>query len=183
MEKAPFTNRLSFASTRHVHEYPDFLDIQLKSYQKFSQIDIAPADRKDQGLQKIFKENFPIQDSREQHTLEFLYYDIDTPKYTIKECQDRGITYAVPLKAKLRLSSTDESDEASETIEQEVFLGDLPWMTERGTFIVNGAERVIVSQLHRSPGPVFSQSKKVKDIQNKPYYGAFSDSRFDQFFL
>jgi len=158
MEKAPFTNRLSFASTRHVQEYPDFLDIQLKSYQKFSQIDIAPADRKDQGLQKIFKENFPIQDSREQHTLEFLYYDIDTPKYTIKECQDRGITYAVPLKAKLRLSSTDESDEASETIEQEVFLGDLPWMTERGTFIVNGAERVIVSQLHRSPGVFFGQN-------------------------
>lgn len=158
MEKAPFTNRLSFASTRHVQEYPDFLDIQLKSYQKFSQIDIAPADREDQGLEKIFKENFPIQDSREQHTLEFLYYDIDTPKYTIKECQDRGITYAVPLKAKLRLSSTDESDEASETIEQEVFLGDLPWMTERGTFIVNGAERVIVSQLHRSPGVFFGQN-------------------------
>jgi len=158
MEKIPHTERLTFARTKHVIDYPDFLDIQLESFRNFTQLDIAPKDRETQGLQKIFKDNFPIQDSREQHILEFLYYNVDTPKYTIKECQDRGLTYAVPLKAKLRLSSVDDSDEASETIEQEVFLGDLPWMTERGTFIVNGAERVIVSQLHRSPGVFFGQN-------------------------
>jgi DNA-directed RNA polymerase subunit beta len=101
---------------------------------------------------------FPIQDSRETHILEFIYYAVDTPKYNIRECQERGLTYAVPLKARLRLSSVDSTDEASETIEQEVFLGDLPWMTERGTFIINGAERVIVSQLHRSPGVFFGQN-------------------------
>ena len=133
-------------------DYPDFLDIQLESFEKFVQLDIAPNERKNQGLQRIFNENFPIQDSRETHILEFLYYNVDVPRYTIKECQDRGLTYSVPLKSKLRLSSVDESDEASETIEQEVFLGDLPWMTNRGTFIINGAERVVVSQLHRSPG-------------------------------
>lgn len=158
MEKVPFTDRLSFAKTQHVIDYPDFLDIQLKSFGNFTQLDIAPEDRKDQGLQKIFNENFPIQDSRETHILEFLHYSVDTPKYNIKECQERGLSYAVPLKAKLRLSAVDEEDEATETIEQEVFLGDLPWMTERGTFIINGAERVIVSQLHRSPGVFFGQN-------------------------
>ncbi|MEX0995163.1 MAG: DNA-directed RNA polymerase subunit beta [Balneolaceae bacterium] len=158
MEKIPFTDRLSFGRTKHVIDYPDFLDIQLASFEHFTQLDVAPKDRKDQGLQRIFNDNFPIVDSRETHILEFLYYAVDTPKYNIKECQERGLTYAIPLKAKLRLSAVDESDEASETIEQEVFLGDLPWMTERGTFIVNGAERVIVSQLHRSPGVFFGQS-------------------------
>ncbi|MEX1123330.1 MAG: DNA-directed RNA polymerase subunit beta, partial [Balneolales bacterium] len=103
-------------------------------------------------------EHFPITDSREQNILEFLYFTIDTPKYNIRECQDRGLTYSLPLKAKLRLSAIDQTDEASETIEQEVFLGDLPWMTERGTFVINGSERVIVSQLHRSPGVFFGQS-------------------------
>ncbi len=158
MEKIPFTDRLSFASTEHVHDYPDFLDIQLESFGDFTQLDIAPEDRKNQGLQKIFNDNFPIQDSRETHILEFLYYSVDTPKYSMKECQERGLSYAVPLKAKLRLSAVDDDDEATETIEQEVFLGDLPWMTERGTFIINGAERVIVSQLHRSPGAFFGQN-------------------------
>ncbi|MEX1135348.1 MAG: DNA-directed RNA polymerase subunit beta, partial [Balneolales bacterium] len=117
-----------------------------------------PEDRKEQGLQQIFMEHFPITDSREQNILEFLYFSIDTPKYNIRECQDRGLTYSLPLKAKLRLSAIDQTDEASETIEQEVFLGDLPWMTERGTFVINGSERVIVSQLHRSPGVFFGQS-------------------------
>ncbi|MFN1836259.1 DNA-directed RNA polymerase subunit beta [Balneola sp. MJW-20] len=158
MQKIKNTERLSFGRTQHVLDYPDFLDIQLESFEKFVQLDIAPNERKNQGLQRIFNENFPIQDSRETHILEFLYYNVDVPRYTIKECQDRGLTYSVPLKSKLRLSSVDESDEASETIEQEVFLGDLPWMTNRGTFIINGAERVIVSQLHRSPGVFFGQS-------------------------
>ncbi|SMO97190.1 DNA-directed RNA polymerase subunit beta [Gracilimonas mengyeensis] len=158
MQTIPNTDRLSFGKTKHVLDYPDFLDIQLESFEKFVQLDIAPNERQNQGLQRIFNENFPIQDSRETHILEFLYYNVDVPRYTESECQDRGLTYSVPLKAKLRLSSVDESDEASETIEQEVFLGDLPWMTNRGTFIVNGAERVIVSQLHRSPGVFFGQS-------------------------
>lgn len=158
MEKIPFTDRLTFASTEHVLDYPDFLDIQLQSFEDFTQLDVAPEDRKVQGLQKIFTENFPIQDSRETHILEFLYYSVDTPKYSMKECQERGLSYAVPLKAKMRLSAVDDDDEATETIEQEVFLGDLPWMTERGTFIINGAERVIVSQLHRSPGVFFGQN-------------------------
>ncbi|MCH8549014.1 MAG: DNA-directed RNA polymerase subunit beta [Balneolaceae bacterium] len=158
MEKIPHTERLSFGRIQHVIDYPDFLDIQLKSFNDFAQLDVAPNDREDKGLQRIFNENFPIQDTRETHILEFLYYAVDTPKYSIRECQDRGLTYAIPLKAKLRLSSVDDTDEASETIEQEVFLGDLPWMTNRGTFIVNGAERVIVSQLHRSPGVFFGQN-------------------------
>lgn len=158
MEKIPFTDRLTFASTEHILDYPDFLDIQLQSFEDFTQLDVAPEDRKVQGLQKIFSENFPIQDSRETHILEFLYYSVDTPKYSMKECAERGLSYAVPLKAKMRLSAVDDDDEATETIEQEVFLGDLPWMTERGTFIINGAERVIVSQLHRSPGVFFGQN-------------------------
>ncbi|MEX0859296.1 MAG: DNA-directed RNA polymerase subunit beta [Balneolaceae bacterium] len=158
MQTIPNTERLSFGSAKHVMDYPDFLDIQLESFEKFVQLDIAPNERQSQGLQRIFNENFPIQDTRETHILEFLYYNVDVPRYTIAECQDRGLTYSVPLKAKLRLSSVDDSDEASETIEQEVFLGDLPWMSNRGTFIINGAERVIVSQLHRSPGVFFGQS-------------------------
>jgi len=158
MPKIPNTDRQTFGKTKHVIDYPDFLDIQLQSFENFVQLDVAPNDRENVGLQRIFNENFPIQDTRETHILEFIYYTVDTPKYNIKECQERGLTFAVPLKAKLRLSSADENDEASETIEQEVFLGDLPWMTERGTFIINGAERVIVSQLHRSPGVFFGQS-------------------------
>ncbi len=154
----PHTGRISFARTKHVIDYPDFLDIQLDSFRKFAQLDKGPEDREDMGLQLIFNEHFPITDSREQNILEFIYYAVDTPKYSIEECQDRGLTYSLPLKAKLRLSAMDQTDEASETIEQEVFLGDLPWMTERGTFIINGAERVIVSQLHRSPGVFFGQS-------------------------
>ena len=158
MQTIPNTERLSFGKTKHVLDYPDFLDIQLESFEKFVQLDIAPNERESQGLQRIFNENFPIQDTRETHILEFLYFNVDVPRYTIAECQDRGLTYSVPLKAKLRLSSVDDSDEASETIEQEVFLGDLPWMSNRGTFIINGAERVIVSQLHRSPGVFFGQN-------------------------
>lgn len=157
-ETLPFSNRITFARTKQVSEYPDFLDIQLKSFREFGQLDTPPEEREEKGLQQIFMEHFPITDSREQNILEFLHYDVDTPKYTVSECQERGLTFSVPLKAKLRLSAVDQTDEASETIEQEVFLGDLPWMTDRGTFIINGAERVIVSQLHRSPGVFFGQS-------------------------
>jgi len=152
------TGRISFARTQNVLDYPDFLDVQLESFRRFTQWDVDPEDREEIGLQKIFLEHFPIQDTREQSILEFIYYAVDTPKYSVTECQDRGLTYALPLKAKLRLSASDPGDDASETIEQEVFLGDLPWMTERGTFIINGSERVIVSQLHRSPGVFFGQS-------------------------
>ena len=165
MEKIPFTDRLTFASTEHVLDYPDFLDVQLKSFGQFTQLDIAPEDRKVQGLQKIFHDNFPIQDSRETHILEFMHYSVDTPKYSMKECQDRGLSFAVPLKAKLRLSAVDDDDETTETIEQEVFLGDLPWMTEKGSFIINGAERVIVSQLHRSPGVFFGTNEHPNGTQ------------------
>jgi len=161
----PFTNRISFASTKAVIDYPDFLDIQNGSFRRFTQWNIAPDDREEIGLQRIFNEHFPITNSREQNILEFLYYTVDTPKYNIRECQDRGLTYSVPLKAKLRLSAIDQTDEASETIEQEVFLGELPWMTERGTFIINGAERVIVSQLHRSPGVFFGMSMHPNGTQ------------------
>ncbi|MEX0680195.1 MAG: DNA-directed RNA polymerase subunit beta [Balneolales bacterium] len=152
------TGRISFARTQNILDYPDFLDVQVESFRRFTQWDVDPEDREEIGLQQIFLEHFPIQDTREQSILEFLYYSVDTPKYSITECQDRGLTYALPLKAKLRLSASDPGDDAGETIEQEVFLGDLPWMTDRGTFIINGSERVIVSQLHRSPGVFFGQS-------------------------
>ncbi|MCH8566902.1 MAG: DNA-directed RNA polymerase subunit beta [Balneolales bacterium] len=161
----PFTNRITFATTKKVLEYPDFLDIQIESFNRFTQWDVAPGDREEIGLQRIFNEHFPITNSREQNILEFLYYSIDTPKYNVQECVDRGLTFSVPLKAKLRLSSIDQTDEASETIEQEVFLGELPWMTERGTFVINGAERVIVSQLHRSPGVFFGMSMHPNGTQ------------------
>lgn len=161
----PFSNRISFASIKKILDYPDFLDIQIDSFYRFAQWDIAPEDRDNIGLQRIFNEHFPITNSKEQNILEFLYYSIDTPKYNIEECVDRGLTFSVPLKAKLRLSSIDQTDEASETIEQEVFLGELPWMTDRGTFVINGAERVIVSQLHRSPGLFFGTSMHPNGTQ------------------
>jgi len=142
-----------------VIDYPDFLDVQLKSFIDFFQLD-TPAEKKEgEGLYKVFMENFPITDSRENFVLEFIDYTVDPPKYSIQECIERGLTYSVPLKAKLRLLCNDEENEDFETIEQEVFLGHIPYMTERGSFIVNGAERVIVSQLHRSPGVFFAQSK------------------------
>ena len=150
--------RESFARIPTVWDYPDFLDIQLKSFHDFVQDDVPPEDREDdEGLQAVFNEHFPIQDSRERYTLEFVNYGLDAPKHTIEECIAQGLTFSVPLKATLRLSSKEEDgdDEAIEAIEQEVYLGTLPFMTDRGTFIVNGAERVIVAQLHRSPGLFF----------------------------
>jgi len=154
------TGRFSFASTRAVLDYPDFLGVQLKSFNDFVQPDVLPEERKEQGLQSVFQEHFPITDSRERYTLEFIHYGLDAPKHSVEECIAQGLSYSVPLKAKLRLSSKEDEDEdeAEEAVEQEVYLGNLPFMTERGTFVINGAERVVVSQLHRSPGVFFGQS-------------------------
>jgi len=141
-----------------VIDYPDFLDVQLKSFQEFFQLDTSSEDRKFEGLFKVFSENFPITDTRNIFVLEFLDYFVDPPRYTIQECIERGLTYAVPLKAKLKLSCNDVEHEDFETVVQDVYLGTLPYMSPTGSFIINGAERVIVSQLHRSPGVFFGQS-------------------------
>ncbi len=150
--------KISFASIKNQLPYPDFLEVQLKSFKDFFQLDTAPEHRKNEGLYKVFSENFPIADTRNNFMLEFLDYFIDPPRYTIEECIRRGLTYSVPLKAKLKLSCTDPDHEDFDTVVQDVFLGPIPYMTERGTFVINGAERVIVSQLHRSPGVFFGQS-------------------------
>jgi DNA-directed RNA polymerase subunit beta len=151
-------NRISFGKVKHAIDYPDFLDVQLKSFQEFFQLD-TPADKREgEGLFMVFRENFPITDTRNIFVLEFLDYFVDPPRYTIQECIERGLTYAVPLKAKLKLSCNDPEHEDFKTIVQDVYLGTIPYMTPNGTFIINGAERVIVSQLHRSPGVFFGQS-------------------------
>ncbi|RME08126.1 MAG: DNA-directed RNA polymerase subunit beta, partial [Bacteroidetes bacterium] len=152
------TGRISFGKIRLPHEYPDLLEIQLKSFQEFFQLETTPENRINEGLYKVFMENFPITDARSIFVLEFLDYFIDPPRYTIDECVQRGLTYSVPLKAKLRLSCNDEEHVDFETIEQDVFLGNIPYMTPKGTFVINGAERVVVSQLHRSPGVFFGQT-------------------------
>ncbi len=151
-------NRHSFATFNSAVDHPDFLEIQLKSFKEFFQLETNPEDRQTEGLFKVFSENFPISDQRGQFVLEFLDYFVDPPKYSIEECMERGLSYQVPLKAKLRLYCTDEEHEDFETTEQSVFLGNIPYMTPKGSFVINGAERVIVSQLHRSPGVFFSQS-------------------------
>ena len=150
--------RVSFASVKNQMEYPDFLEVQLKSFKEFFQIDTPPEQRKNEGMYKVFSENFPIADTRNNFVLEFLDYYIDPCKYSIDECIERGLTYNVPLKAKLKLYCTDPEHEDFETIIQDVYLGNIPYMTEKGTFVINGAERVVVSQLHRSPGVFFGQS-------------------------
>ncbi len=151
-------NRVNFASVLNPLPYPDFLDVQLKSFQDFLQLDTPPEERKNDGLYKVFSENFPIVDQRNSFVLEFLDYYIDPPRYSIDECLERGLTYSVPLKAKMKLYCTDPDHEDFQTIIQDVFLGTIPYMTANGTFVINGAERVVVSQLHRSPGVFFSQS-------------------------
>ena len=151
-------NRINFSSIKNPLEYPDFLEVQLKSFKDFFQLDTPPEKRKNEGLYKVFSENFPINDTRNNFTLEFLDYYIDPPRYTIDECIDRGLTYNVPLKAKLRLSCTDPDHEDFSTVIQDVYLGPIPYMTDKGTFVINGAERVVVSQLHRSPGVFFGQN-------------------------
>ncbi len=152
------TERIRFGSTKIKAEYPDFLDIQVKSFQDFFQLETNPENRVNEGLYKVFAENFPISDARNNFVLEFLDYFIDPPRYSIEECIERGLTYSVPLKAKLKLYCTDPEHEDFETIIQDVYLGMIPYMTPRGTFVINGAERVVVSQLHRSPGVFFSTS-------------------------
>ena len=150
--------RINFSSIKNPLEYPDFLEVQLKSFQDFFQLDTPPEKRKNEGLYKVFAENFPIADTRNNFILEFLDYYVDPPRYSIQECIDRGLTYSVPLKAKLKLYCTDPDHEDFETVIQDVYLGPIPYMTEKGTFVINGAERVIVSQLHRSPGVFFGKS-------------------------
>ncbi len=150
--------RVNFASIKNAFDYPDFMDIQLKSFKDFFQLDTKPDDRQDEGLYKTFSENFPITDARNQFVLEFIDYFVDPPRYSENECIERGLTFSVPLKARLKLYCTDPEHEDFETIVQDVYLGTIPYMTPRGTFIINGAERVVVSQLHRSPGVFFGQS-------------------------
>ncbi len=150
--------RVNFASVKNPLPFPDFLEVQLKSFKDFLQLDTPPEQRKNQGLYKVFAENFPITDTRNNFVLEFLDYYIDPPRYSIDECLERGLTYSVPLKAKLKLYCTDPDHEDFDTTIENVFLGPIPYMTEQGTFVINGAERVVVSQLHRSPGVFFGNS-------------------------
>ncbi|GAA4305833.1 DNA-directed RNA polymerase subunit beta [Nibribacter koreensis] len=184
MATSKTTERINFASIKKVIEYPDFLDVQLKSFQDFFQLETAAENRTEEGLFKVFAENFPISDSRENFVLEFVDYHVDPPKYSVDECIDRGLTYSVPLKAKLRLICNDDDNEDFETIEQEVFLGNIPYMTEKGSFVINGAERVIVSQLHRSPGVFFAQSKhtngtKLYSARIIPFKGSWIEFATD----
>jgi len=158
-------NRVNFASVHNPMPYPDFLDVQLKSFRDFLQLDTPAEKRRNDGLYKVFAENFPIADTRNNFVLEFLDYYIDAPRYSIEECLERGLTYNVPLKAKLKLYCTDPDHEDFDTVVQDVFLGPIPYMTDNGTFIINGAERVVVSQLHRSPGVFFGSSIHANGTQ------------------
>ena len=158
MSQKTKNQRISFASSRTLLEYPDFLEVQLKSFRDFFQLDTTSENRKNEGLYKVFQEIFPISDTRNNFVLEFVDYFIDPPRYSIEECLDRGLTYSVPLKAKLKLYCTDPEHEDFETSIQDVYLGTIPYMTPRGTFVINGSERIVVSQLHRSPGVFFGQS-------------------------
>lgn len=178
------SSRISFAATKSVAEYPDFLEIQLKSFNDFFQLGTPPEKRTDEGLHKVFREHFPIEDSRANFVLEFIDYNLDAPKYDPRECVERGVTYSVPLKAKLRLLRNDNDDDEFETIEQEVFLGNIPYMTSQGSFIINGAERVVVSQIHKSPGVFFAQSKhisgaKLYSARIIPFKGAWIEFATD----
>ncbi len=176
--------RFSFGKIKLPSPYPDLLEIQLKSFQEFFQLETTPENRINEGLYKVFQENFPITDARNIFVLEFLDYFIDPPRYTIDECMQRGLTYSVPLKAKLRLSCNDEEHVDFQTIVQDVFLGNIPYMTPKGTFVINGAERVIVSQLHRSPGVFFGQTfhpngTKIYSARVIPFKGAWMEFATD----
>ncbi len=178
------SGRVNFAKIHDVADTPDLLAIQLQSFQDFFQLETTPDKRDVEGLFRVFKENFPITDTRNIFVLEFLDYFIDPPRYTIEECMERGLTYSVPLKAKLRLSCNDEEHVDFETIVQDVFLGNIPYMTPRGTFVINGAERVVVSQLHRSPGVFFGQSThpngtKIYSARVIPFKGAWMEFATD----
>ena len=165
MSSRVINQRVNFASVKNPMPYPDFLDVQLKSFKDFLQLDTPSELRKNDGLYKVFAENFPIADTRNNFVLEFLDYYIDSPRYSIQECLERGLTYSVPLKAKLKLYCTDPEHEDFDTVVQDVFLGPIPYMTDNGTFIINGAERVVVSQLHRSPGVFFGSNVRANGTQ------------------
>jgi DNA-directed RNA polymerase subunit beta len=176
--------RLNFGKSKNLAETPDLLAIQIQSFKEFFQLETTPDKRNNEGLFRVFKENFPISDTRNIFVLEFLDYFIDPPRYSIAECMERGLTYAVPLKAKLRLSCNDEEHIDFQTIVQDVFLGNIPYMTPRGTFVINGAERVVVSQLHRSPGVFFGQSlhpngTKIYSARVIPFKGAWMEFATD----
>lgn len=178
------SKRVNFGKIKHGAESPDLLEIQLKSFQEFFQLETTPENRSNEGLYKVFQENFPISDARSIFLLEFLDYFVDPPRYTIEECMSRGLTYSVPLKAKLRLSCNDVEHVDFETIVQDVFLGNIPYMTPKGTFVINGAERVIVSQLHRSPGVFFNQTfhpngTKIYSARVIPFKGAWMEFSTD----
>ncbi|HRT33588.1 MAG TPA: DNA-directed RNA polymerase subunit beta [Bacteroidales bacterium] len=158
MSQKTNNQRISFATSKVLLDYPDFLEVQLKSFKDFFQLETTPENRKNEGLFKVFQEIFPITDTRNNFVLEFIDYFIDPPRYSIEECLDRGLTYSVPLKAKLKLYCTDPEHEDFDTVIQDVYLGTIPYMTPRGTFVINGSERIVVSQLHRSPGVFFGQS-------------------------
>jgi len=178
------SNRTNYSSAKNFYDYPDFLEIQLASFKEFFQLETNPENRVSEGLFKVFAENFPITDTRNQFVLEFLDYFIDPPRYTIDECIERGLTYSVPLKAKLKLYCTDPEHEDFETIVQDVYLGTIPYMTPQGSFVINGAERVIVSQLHRSPGVFFGQSRhangtKLYSARIIPFKGSWIEFATD----
>src|SRR5258706_422186 len=178
------SKRVNFSSIKQALDYPDFLDIQLKSFREFFQLETTSDNRNSEGLFRLFSENFPITDSRNNFVLEFLDYTIDPPRYSIDECIERGLTYNVPLKAKLRLYCTDPEHEDFETIVQDVYLGMIPYMSPKGTFIINGAERVVVSQLHRSPGVFFGQSRhangtKLYSARVIPFKGSWIEFATD----
>lgn len=182
--KQPKPERMSFSSVELPLAHPDFLDIQLRSFQEFFQLETNPENRESEGLFKVFSENFPITDTRNQFVLEFLDYFIDPPRYSIDECIERGLTYSVPLKAKLKLYCTDPEHEDFETIVQDVYLGTIPYMTPQGSFVINGAERVIVNQLHRSPGVFFGQSRhangtKLYSARIIPFKGSWIEFATD----
>jgi DNA-directed RNA polymerase subunit beta len=182
--QAQTPKRVSFSSLKNQVPYPDFLDVQIESFQDFFQLETTPENRKNEGLFQVFSENFPISDARNNFVLEFLDYFVDPPRYTIDECIERGLTYSVPLKAKLKLYCTDPEHEDFETIIQDVYLGTIPYMTPKGTFVVNGAERVIVSQLHRSPGVFFGQSRhangtKLYSARIIPFKGSWIEFATD----
>ena len=182
--KNNITQRIDFSSLSARYDYPDFLDIQLESFRQFFQLETTPENKYEEGLHRVFSENFPITDTRNQFVLEFLDYFIDPPRYTIAECIDRGLTYSVPLKAKLKLYCTDAEHEDFETIVQDVYLGTIPYMTPKGSFVINGAERVIVSQLHRSPGVFFGQSRhangtKLYSARIIPFKGSWIEFATD----
>ena len=158
MSQKTNNQRISFALSKSLLDYPDFLEVQLKSFKDFFQLDTTAENRKNEGPYRVFQETFPITDTRNNFVLEFIDYFIDPPRYTIEECLDRGLTYSVPLKAKLKLYCTDAEHEDFDTEIQDVYLGTIPYMTPAGTFVINGSERIVVSQLHRSPGVFFGQS-------------------------